>query len=195
MGKIFYIMGKSSSGKDTIYKRILECRREALHKIVMYTTRPIREGETDGVEYFFVDESRLAAIESEGRLIELRAYNTFHGVWKYFTVQDEQLQLEHYSYLMIGTPESYCKTKDCLGEDKLVPILIELDDGVRLQRALDREKAQKHPRYQELCRRYLADEEDFDPDKLEAAGIDRSFYNDDLERCLKEILTYIDERR
>ncbi len=195
MGKMFYIMGKSSSGKDTIYKRILECREGVLRRIVMYTTRPIREGETDGVEYFFVDEDRLRQIEAEGRLIELRAYNTYHGVWKYFTVLDEQLKSDQYDYLMIGTPESYCKTKEFLGEDRLVPILIDLDDGVRLQRALDREKAQKQPRYQELCRRYLADEEDFSPDKLEAAGIRRRFYNDDLERCLREILAYIDERR
>ena len=195
MGKIFYIMGKSSSGKDTIYKKILECRKGALRRIVMYTTRPIREGETDGVEYFFVDEDRLREIEAEGRLIELRAYNTFHGVWKYFTVLDEQLKQDQYDYLMIGTPESYCKTKEFLGEGRLEPILIDLDDGVRLQRALDREKAQKQPRYQELCRRYLADEEDFSPDKLEAAGIRRRFYHDDLERCLKEILAYIDERR
>ena len=56
MSKICYIMGKSSSGKDTIFKRLKE-RRPEFRTITLYTTRPIREGETDGVEYHFTDES------------------------------------------------------------------------------------------------------------------------------------------
>ena len=58
MGKIFYLMGKSASGKDTIYKEVRE-RLPELKTIVIYTTRPIRQGERDGVEYHFVDEKRL----------------------------------------------------------------------------------------------------------------------------------------
>lgn len=195
MGKIFYLMGKSSTGKDTIYKKILAREKSRLHTIIMYTTRPIRAGETDGVEYFFVDEKRLEEITAAGNLIELRSYHTFHGVWKYFTVQDNQIDLEKNDYLIIGTPESYNKTRDFFGKEKLIPLLIELDDGIRLQRALDRERKQEHPRYQELCRRYLADEEDFAEKILEKSGIKKSFYNDDLKRCLQEILDYIDENR
>lgn len=161
----------------------------------MYTTRPIREGECDGVEYFFVDEERQARLAAEGRIIELRSYHTFHGVWNYFTVKDEQIDLERYDYLMIGTLESYAMTRDYFGGEKIVPLYIDLDDGVRLQRALDREKLQKKPRYQELCRRYLADEADFSPQKLAEAEITKRFYNDDLERCLSEIERYIEERR
>lgn len=52
MGKIICLMGKSSTGKDTIYKHLLSDRRLGLKKIVPYTTRPIRNGERDGVEYF-----------------------------------------------------------------------------------------------------------------------------------------------
>ena len=58
MGKIFYVMGKSASGKDTIYKR-LHSRMPELKTVTMYTTRPIRDGEQNGVEYFFVDRSYL----------------------------------------------------------------------------------------------------------------------------------------
>lgn len=195
MGKIFYIMGKSSTGKDTIYKRLLERQENTLRTIVMYTTRPIREGEQNGIEYFFVDEKRLSELEAAGNIIELRSYNTFHGVWKYFTVKDSQIDLEGNDYLVIGTLESYCKTRNYFGKERLVPIMIDLDDGIRLQRALDREKLQKTPRYQELCRRYLADEADFSGEKLKEAGISKFFYNDDLDRCLTEICNYIDERR
>lgn len=195
MGKIFYIMGKSSSGKDTIYKRLLECSEPAFQTITMYTTRPIREGEQDGVEYYFVTDETRQELEQAGRIIELRSYHTVHGVWNYFTVKDEQINLEVYDYLVIGTLESYAKMRQYFGKEKLVPILIELDDGERLQRALDREKTQKYPRYQELCRRYLADESDFAAEKLAEAEIEKSFYNDELEKCLLEIQAYIKERR
>ena len=46
MGKIYYIMGKSASGKDTIYKRLIKELPE-LGIVRMYTTRPIRDGETN----------------------------------------------------------------------------------------------------------------------------------------------------
>ena len=52
MGKIVYLMGKSSTGKDTIFKKLLEDKSLALKNIVPYTTRPIRGGEKDGQEYF-----------------------------------------------------------------------------------------------------------------------------------------------
>ena len=48
MGKIFFISGKSSTGKDTIYKRLLEDKSLGFKKITMYTTRPMRAGESDG---------------------------------------------------------------------------------------------------------------------------------------------------
>ena len=72
--------------------------------------------------------------------------------------------------------------------------MIELDDGVRLQRALDREKAQDHPKYEEMCRRFLADAEDFSKDKIEQAGIEETFYNDELDRCLEKIVAYLLEQ-
>lgn len=195
MGKIFYIMGKSSSGKDTIYQKLLAQKQNTLHTIVMYTTRPIRDGEKDGVEYFFVNEAQAEQMEKEGKIIELRSYRTVLGIWKYFTARDEQIDLEHQDYLMIGTLQSYRKMVQCFGAEQIVPILIELDDGIRLQRALDREKMQKHPNYQELCRRYLADDEDFSEEKLKEAGVEKRFYNDDLESCLTDIRAYIEERR
>ena len=73
MGKIFYLMGKSSSGKDTIYKELVSDEELRLKTIVPYTTRPIREGETDGVEYYFSGEEELEPLLADGKIIELRA--------------------------------------------------------------------------------------------------------------------------
>ena len=98
MGKIYCLMGKSASGKDTIYRQLLLSEELKLKKIVPYTTRPIREREKDGVQYFFVDEQRLKELRAADRVIECRSYNTVHGVWYYFTVADDQVDLEHNSY-------------------------------------------------------------------------------------------------
>ena len=51
MPEIVFIMGKSASGKDNIYQRLADDRELGLKKIIMYTTRPMRAGETQGGEY------------------------------------------------------------------------------------------------------------------------------------------------
>ncbi len=194
MGKIFYIMGKSSSGKDTIYKKLSE-RMPELQRIVPYTTRPIRDGEQEGVEYHFVGEDRLREMQEAGRVIEVRAYNTKCGVWTYFTADDGQIDLEKKDYLVIGTLESFQALKKYFGEEKIVPIYIEVDDGVRLSRALEREQREKEPRYEEMCRRFLADSADFSEENIRRAGIRKRFVNMELERCLEEIGAYIKDFR
>ena len=191
MGKIYYIIGKSSSGKDTIFKHLIERKELGLRKFVLYTTRPIRDGETDGIEYFFVTDKRYQELHSQGKVIEERAYDTVYGVWHYFTVDDGQIDLIKYDYLVTGTLESFQATKKYFGEDRVIPIYIDLDDGVRLQRALERERQQQEPKYKEMCRRYIADAEDFTEENIQKANIERFFYNDDLTRCMEEIADYI----
>lgn len=190
MGKIYYVMGKSCSGKDTIYRRLTE-RHPELRVVVPYTTRPIREGEQDGVEYFFVDREKMEEMQAAGRIIELRSYNTVLGVWNYFTADDGQIDLAAHSYLIIGTLVSYEAMRDYYGAEALVPIYVEVEDGTRLERAIDRERKQAKPQYEEMCRRFLADAEDFSEEKLRRAGITKRFINTDLEQCLEEIDTYI----
>ena len=190
MGKIYYIIGKSSSGKDTIFKELL-ARIPQLKRVVPYTTRPVREGEENGVEYFFTDEEQVQKLEQAGRIIELRAYDTACGVWKYFTADDGQIDLEAGNYLMIGTLEAYEKMIQYYGAEKIIPLYIEVEDGERLSRALARERQQAQPKHKELCRRFLADEEDFSEEKLGRLGIDRRFCNEDIEHCLGEITEVI----
>lgn len=192
MGKIFYICGKSSSGKDTLYKMILE-KIPDLKTIILYTTRPIREGEQEGVEYYFVDEKKVKELEGARKIIELRNYKTVHGSWKYFTVDDHQVDLSNENYLVIGTLESYQKMKEYYGETHLVPLYIELEDGERLMRAVMREREQAQPRYEELCRRFLADAEDFSEENISQTGIKRRFQNLDSSFCAKELVEFIQE--
>lgn len=195
MGKLFCLMGKSSSGKDTLYRLLMEDKSQELHTVVPYTTRPIRSGEENGREYFFTDEEGMKKLEEEGKIIESRCYHTYHGDWYYFTVDDGQIELSTKDYLIIGTLESYNRTREYFGNESVVPIYIELDDGERLQRALNREKMQKEPKYEEMCRRFLADSADFSPENLEKSGIIKRFENVVLEDCLLEIKDYISKAR
>lgn len=191
MGRVFCIVGKSSSGKDTIYKRLLQNPSLHLRRIVPYTTRPIREGEQEGVEYYFTTVERMMQLQQENKIIECRSYDTVYGAWYYFVAKDSQIDLGKNDYLVIGTLESYMKIRDYFGKDRVIPIYIDLDDGERLTRALEREKRQNQPGYEEMCRRYLADAKDFSQDHLENAGIVIKFDNHDLNTCLKEVAAYI----
>lgn len=183
---IFYIMGKSSSGKDTIFKRLLADDNLRLQQMVPYTTRPIRVGEQSGEEYYFVTEEEMLQMEQDGRVIERRSYDTVHGVWHYFTAKPEDMDMSKH-YILIGTVESYCKVRDYFGEDKVEPIYIYVEDGVRLQRALDREKTQSNPKYEEMCRRFLADAVDFSQEKLDAANIVKKYENTELDQCITQL--------
>lgn len=191
MGKIIYLMGKSASGKDTIFRELIKRSNQKLIKIVSYTTRPIRAEEINGREYHFVNLEKYLELKKVGLIIEEREYNTYLGKWLYFTVYDEKLNLENGSYILIGTLQGFISMCKYFGREKILPIYIELDDSIRLQRALNREITQENPRYAELCRRYLADEQDFSMENLENANITQKFINEDLESVLKELEIYI----
>ena len=193
MGKIFCVMGKSATGKDTIYQKLLHENELKLQRIIPYTTRPIREGEEDGREYHFCTEEDVQRLEAEGKIVELRAYDTVYGIWKYFTVNDGDIQLEKENYLLIGTLEAYIKIRDYFGSQNVVPIYIEVEDGERLIRAISREKEQDVPKYEEMCRRFLADAKDFSEENLKAAGIEKRFVNLSLETTLAGVEAYVKE--
>ena len=191
--KIVYIMGKSSSGKDTIFNFIKD--KLKVNTYVMYTTRPIREGEVEGKTYNYISDDEMQKYidgKKENKLIESRTYQTVHGPWTYATIADEQFKTKE-DLIMLGTLESYNKMKEHF-KDSLIPIYIEVEDGIRLERALRREKEQKQPKYAELCRRFLADSKDFSEANIKNAGIEKRFQNIDLNRCVDEIIDYLNEQ-
>ena len=191
--RIFCIIGKSGTGKDTLYQELLNDEALPFERLVPCTTRPVRAGEQNGREYFFYTVEELRALEQAGKVIESRCYKTVHGPWYYFTADDGQIDPARHSTLLIGTLVSYVALRDYYGADKVVPVYVEVEDGERLQRALNRERAEESPEYRELCRRFLADCEDFSEEKIAEAGIERRFENDNLERCKNEIKEYLIE--
>ena len=92
----------------------------------------------------------------------------------------------------IGTLESYVKMREYYGKENVCPVYIEVEDGERLARALKRERGQEIPRYEEMCRRFLADSEDFSEENIAKAGITRRFSNNgELEDCISEVKSAI----
>ena len=185
-------MGKSASGKDTIYEHLFRDPELKLSRIIMYTTRPIRDREYEGKEYHFVSNERRMELERQGKIIEQRYYDTVYGRWYYFTVDDGQIDPENNDYLVPGVLDSYLGMRAYFGADKVIPIYIEVEDGERLQRAIRREKKQQVPKYEEMCRRFLSDTKDFSEENLQKAGIGTRFDNTGaLDDCMEKIRAYI----
>lgn len=187
MGKIFCIMGKSGSGKDTIFRELNKDKSLGLKPIILYTTRPKRIDETNGVEYNFISEEDLINYSKQDKIIELREYNTVQGKWYYGTIDDGQIELTYNNYLVIVTLEAYKNLQKYFGREKIFPIYINLDDGIRLERALIREKNQISPNYNEMCRRFLADDIDFSKENLFKCDINKFYENYNLDKCIEEI--------
>ena len=185
---IFVIMGKSATGKDTIFDRLINNKELGLTRIVPYTTRPQRRGEVEGHEYHFVDEAKMNSLKEAGLIAEHRQYDTVHGIWHYFTVDDNELvKRPDTGYAMIGTLEAYVSLKTYYGADIVVPIYVTVNDFERLRRAINREKRQANPNCEEVCRRYIADERDFSEQKLARAGINKYYVNDNIKECVADI--------
>ena len=181
MEKIYVILGKSASGKDTIYQKILSMCD--LTPIVYYTTRPIRNGEVHGRDYYYVDEQYIRAAETKGNLIERREYDTIQGIWTYATINDGQFSSEKDGIIVLP-PKAYFSFIDYFGENKIQPIYIHVPDGIRLRRSIKRDELQDVPNYEETCRRFLSDAQDF-----RSLNIENKFLNDDVDRCINEIIT------
>ena len=200
MSNLIYIMGKSASGKDTVYKQVKE--RIDSNSYVLYTTRPMREGEKEGREYNFITREQFKKLEKDQKVIEARHYNVVNAqgqkdVWTYATIDDKQWEKEG-NFLTIGTLESYNSISKYLSEHpekdlKLLPIYIEIDEAERRKRAIERENKSGKPNFEEMERRLKADNIDFSEEKIIEAGITKTFKNYDLNECVDNIVRYIEE--
>jgi len=202
MGKLFVLMGKSATGKDTMAKALLSHLSEKqsegvsgikLREIVEYTTRPMREQEQEGIDYHFVSEKRLHELTASGKVIECRCYHTIHGPWYYFNVDDGQFDRKQENSLLITTLEGYAKIRNYFGAEKVIPLYLEISDRTRLHRALEREDCQTSPKYAEMCRRFLADNEDFSEERLKKLDIRERYSNEEFSECFNALLKRIEQ--
>lgn len=201
MTEVLYLMGKSSSGKDTVKNKLVEAlidNNASVKELVIYTTREIRAGELNGVDYNFVTEDIYQQLVNENKIIEARTYHKVQGTVRYFTVFDENFMEEKVDYVIgVGTLESYNKLLEYFKgtnykELSIKPIYLDVENGVRLLRAIRRElkEDKEKQNFEEVCRRFDADEEDYSQEKIKESGIVKIFLNDNIENTVKEIINY-----
>ena len=179
MEKIFAIVGKACAGKDTIVKELAKSKNISI--ATSFTTRPKREGETDGIEYNFITKECFLQKILNKEVVEFTSYTVANGEVWYYGLTKEELERDDY-ILVIVNPAGVKTLKEKYG-DKIDTIYITADDKTRLRRYLDRDTSNN---VAECCRRFLADEKDF-------SNIDYDFIviNNILEDSVKEIEEYI----
>ena len=179
------MIGKSGSGKDTIYKEILKEADKHLVPVIPYTTRPRRADEIEGLNYHFVTEEQLACFQQQGRVMECRQYHTVQGIWSYFTLQ---FDLEKDSdYILITTLEGVDNIVRQYGAEIVHVVYLYIDDKERLLRCIQRESKQSGPNYAEVCRRFLADQQDFSEEKLKrCVHVHSVNTNQPLSQCIQQ---------
>jgi guanylate kinase len=154
------LFGKSASGKDTIQNWIVSNFPQFTHKIVSCTTRPKRENEKEGFDYFFLTDEEFTKKVLDGSMLEATSFRD----WFYGTALD-QLDPEKINVGVFNPSGVECLLEDSRLE--VVPVLIYANGKVRLFRSLNRENS---PNCREICRRYLADEKDFEEVEFEYDG-------------------------
>jgi guanylate kinase len=179
-------MGKSSSGKDTVFQKIVNDNEINIKGMTIYTTRPKRVGERGN--YHFITAGELNKFEEEGVVIEKREYTTVEGLWQYATI-DEGLDLKDRDYIVITTPDAVKKYIKYFGDERIVVLYLDIDDKTRLLRSIERESQQNIPNYRELARRFLADSEDFE----NISGIRdlKIFHGESSAECFKKIKEFL----
>ncbi len=149
--KVLALFGKSGAGKDTIQNWLVSEYPQALHKIISYTTRPKRDYEVEGRDYYYIDINEFTNRLLSHDLLEAVVFNN----WGYGT--SIQSLKEDKINVGVFNPEGIRTLMDDPRID-VMPIYIDCKDKSRLLRALSREgNVDCH----ELCRRFFADEKDF----------------------------------
>lgn len=183
------LCGKSGSGKDTILKRL--CKR-GFTPIVSLTSRPIREGETNGVEYNFVSRELFESLIRDDKLIEYRTYDTLVGgepdTW-YYGLEKAAVDLEN-DYVVILDLNGAKNFMEYFGRENCMCVYIDVLDGIRTGRAKQRGSFDET----EWNRRMEADAEDFSMDKRKDV-VDKTVNNDFFVwRAVGDVVTAFEER-
>ena len=149
--KLLALFGESGSGKDTI-QHWLANNIPNTHKIVSCTTRPPREYEKDGVDYYFLTANDFISKYLKNEILDFTTFND----WQYGTLKsdlkDDKINIGIFNIEGIHDLLNYSNGIEIL------PVYIQVDEKTRLLRTLKREN---NPDCEEICRRFLADKKDF----------------------------------
>ena len=159
------LVGKSASGKDTILQQVLKVSK-SFNPIVSTTSRPKRDNEKEGVDYYYVSKSSFLDLINDNQLIEYRTYDTLVGGIKdtwYYGLQKKDLDLNK-KYIVILDLDGARSFIDYYGSNNCRVCYIYCYDEKR------KERAKKRPNFdeQEWNRRFEADKKDLSLSKFSA---------------------------
>ena len=77
-GKLIVLSGASSIGKGDMKKALLEDKELNLLYVISMTTRPKKDKETDGVDYYFTDTRSFAKAVNNKELLEYTEFNGYY---------------------------------------------------------------------------------------------------------------------
>lgn len=157
MGKIIILTGKSSCGKTTVLKKL----SKRFIPIVTNTTRPMRDGEKDGVDYHFISDDEFNYLIESGDMLEYHTYNTAFGKWSYGT-SIEDIDLHKHNYVVVLTLDGAKRFVEHFGYNNCIIFYLYCDNEIRECRAKDRGSFNST----EWNRRLKTDMEDFEPNKV-----------------------------
>lgn len=148
--KIIALFGESSAGKDTIQHWLKN--EYNMHSIVSYTTRPPRDYEKNGKEYYFITKEQFKQLIADKKMLEYSIFN-----WWYYGTCITELREDKIN-IGVFNPEGIRKLLKLSDTINVLPVWIKTNDKIRMYRSLNREK---NPDCEEICRRFLTDLEDF----------------------------------
>lgn len=189
--KLITLTGTSACGKDSLLNKVLESNKN-IKPIISVTTRPKREGETDGVEYKFITLEELTELYNNEELIEIREYNTKHGMWYYGITKDSIDVDSDDIYIVIVDVQGVVQLRQYLNSlksdnIKVESVFINCSGKERMFRSLTREQNLNDEQIAEICRRYLDDQANVDAYKEAFDIILRNELPQDIDRCVSII--------
>ena len=190
MGKVFLVIGKSFSGKDTFINQVLSdrefCEKNNLHRLIRYTTRKPRKGEVHGVDYYFQNDF---VYNPETCVME--SYDTEYGKLIYMTDFDD-IESDK-NYILTADPEYLDEYKRIL-DDRLCLIYLITPNWVLLKRFANRNENEEYSdnKWQEICRRFFDDNNKFNEYSKEYLKDCYSIINLGEKLCVDGIKTLMD---
>lgn len=179
MNRLFFLVGQSNTGKDTIINKL------GMKRFVYSTTRPMRAGEIDGRTYHFRTDEEFKSSLENGDIIEYRLYHTDFGDVYYYTEKTEIIE----DCIISGTPDM-CKSLINYYGDIVVPIFVQVPDRERLMRGILREDLNTQ-NYKEVARRFYSEFSEYTDENLSSIPNLKVVLNNDIETCVFDIKNLI----
>lgn len=185
--KIIVLTGESGSGKSYFQKKLIE-NNSNFKKIVIYTTRPKRDNEVDGEDYYFVDNEYFTDMKDNGCFIECAKYRDwFYGIAK--SSINQVLDDKENVYVIVLTPKGKRNLMKYLEEEPhaIFSYYLKTDERQRLKKLIDRGDD-----INEIFRRYLTELGQFDGvEEYEARAVFNRYNEESYLKFEKWICRYV----